>query len=128
MSMRCATLLALALVAAAAQANAVAPPPCAGVRFLGDGVLLPGPTLPFDVVIVDAAGYATIASGCPPGRARGGRRAGVGSFRVHWATCGTLRNVRLAAKVDDHVDSVGFERRATGFGEMAQVVRPDQHA
>jgi len=46
----------LALVAAVAPAGAVASPPCAGVRFLVDPLLVAGTALPFDVVVVDAAG------------------------------------------------------------------------
>src|SRR5262249_4604985 len=73
----CAGLAALALVVAGAPASAAAPPPCPGVRFLVDRTLVPGATLPFDVVTVDGAGDATIASGCPAAHARTSKRAGL---------------------------------------------------
>ena len=102
LALRGALWLTLALVAAASPAAAVAPPPpCPGIRFLVDDVLIPGAELPFDAVTVDAAGDVRIDSGCAPAHARTGKRRGLKTLRVRWASCGTLRNVRLAATVDD---------------------------
>src|SRR5207247_1957803 len=74
---RCLVLLALALVAAP-PATAVASPPCPGIRFLVAPALVPRTELPFDAIVIDADGMATITSGCPPVpahvRRRGGRR------------------------------------------------------
>ena len=72
-----------------------------GVRFLVDSALVPGATLPFDAVVIDAAGDATIASGCGPAHVRAAKRGRLTTVRIRWGACGALRNVRLAAKADD---------------------------
>src|SRR6202008_4013431 len=74
-----------ALLAAAAPASAAAPVPCPGVRFLVGETLVPGGTQPFDVITIDAAGNASIASGCAASPARTVRRRGGGGFRARWA-------------------------------------------
>jgi serine/threonine-protein kinase len=96
-----AAVLGLALVAAGAPAGAVAPPaPCRGVRFLVDEVLVPGTPLVFDAVVIDDDGNVSIESGCPPARARVGRRGRLTTVRVRWAACGDVRGARLTGKVD----------------------------
>src|SRR6185436_3909512 len=86
-----------------------------GVRFLVDPALVPDTSAPFDAIVIDSEG-ATISDGCTA-RARIGRRADRTSIRVRWATCGTLRAVRLNAKVDEPACTTmvgSFVARGTG--------------
>jgi hypothetical protein len=99
--MRTAVLIAVALVAAAAPASAVVPPPCPGVRFLVAPSLIAGTTAPLDAIVIDAAGQATIASGCAATRGAFTRRNGTTTIRARWASCGDERSVRVTAKADD---------------------------
>ena len=93
-------LLAVALVAAPASARAAASTPCPGVRFLVTPALVPGSELATDAVVLDADGKLAIASGCVAVPARLGRRGARSSIRARWQACGTLRDVRLHAKID----------------------------
>ena len=93
-------LLALALVAAP-PATAVASPPCPGIRFLVAPALVPRTELPFDAIVIDADGMATITSGCPPVPAHVRRRGGRSTLQARWHACGALRSVRMRAIVDD---------------------------
>jgi hypothetical protein len=120
-ALRCAAWVALAIVTGGPSAAAVPARPCAGVRFLVDEALVPGTSLPSDAVAIDAAGYVTIAGGCPATRAAIGRRGGRASLHVRWAACGAARNVRLNAIVDDPACTtlVGTVRaRGTGRHEF----------
>src|SRR5262245_35914452 len=97
---RCLVLLLLALGAAPARATAAAPPPCPGVRFLLPSAFVPGSGLAVDAIVVDGDGMATIASGCPPVRARVRRHRGRSTIRARWTACGSLRSVRMIGTVD----------------------------
>jgi len=94
-------LLALALVTANATASTTASPPCPGVRFLVTPPLVAGDPLPFAAIVIDAAGEVTVVSGCPATPARVTRHRPTSTVRARWAACGTLRDVRLTAKVAD---------------------------
>jgi serine/threonine-protein kinase len=93
--------LAFVVAVAAAPAPATASPPCAGVRFLVAPPLVAGDVLPFDAVVIDAAGDVTVASGCAgaPAHVTGHRRGS--TIRVRWSACGPLHDVRLTARVVD---------------------------